>query len=285
MEEPPSYRPTPIDREWREEMTDTVTTQVKRELSGNTLLLTLDGPKSRNAVSPPVYAALQEQLIQAADDPAVRAIVLSGANGFFCSGGDVNNLKRSASQPLHEVSRSTDGLNAMIKWVRACPKPVIAAVEGGAAGVGISLALACDLIVASQAAKFTVAYVRIGLTPDGGVTHFLSAGLPRQLVTEMCLLGKPVVADVLAHHGLINRVVPEGSALDAALELSSALAQGPAGAMAKIKQLIEVAPKNDLATHLDAEARGMNQSRYTAEAKEGTRAFLEKRKPDFNVGN
>lgn len=262
-------------------MTETASTQLKRELKANTLLLTLDGPKSRNAVSPPVYAALQEQLVQAADDPEVRAIVLYGANGFFCSGGDVNNLKRSSSQPMHEVTRNTDGLNAMIKWMRVCPKPIVAAVEGGAAGVGVSLVLACDLVVASQSAKFTVAYVRIGLSPDGGVTHFLSAGLPRQLVAEMCLLGKPVTAEILARHGVINRVVPEGSALDAALELSGSLERGPAGAMAKIKQLIEDAPKNDLATHLDAEARGMNHARYTAEAKEGTLAFLEKRTPDF----
>ena len=265
-------------------MTETVTTELKRTLTENTLLLTLDGPKSRNAVSPPVYAALQEQLVKAADDPEIRAIVLYGANGFFCSGGDVNNLKRSSSQPMHEVTRNTDSLNAMIKWMRLCPRPIIAAVEGGAAGVGVSLVLACDLVVASQTAKFTVAYVRIGLTPDGGVTHFLSAGLPRQLVAEMCLLGKPVGADTLAHHGLINRVVPEESALDAALELSGTLALGPAGSMAKIKQLIEEAPKNDLATHLDAEARGVNLARYTDDAKEGTRAFLEKRKPDFTSG-
>lgn len=260
-----------------------VTTQLKRELRANTLLLTLDGPDSRNAVSPPIYAALQEHFIQAADNPEVKAIVLHGANGFFSSGGDVNNLKRSSSQPMHEVTRNTDSLNAMIKWMRACPKPIIAAVEGGAAGVGVSLVFACDLVVASQSAKFTVAYVRIGLTPDGGVTHFLSAGLPRQMVAEMCLLGKPISVDVFERQGLINRKVPEGSALKTALELSGSLERGPKGAMATIKQLIEDAPKNDLATHLDAEAIAINRARYTAEAKEGTLAFLEKRKPDFSI--
>lgn len=259
-----------------------VTTQLRREVRANTLLLTLDGPKSRNAVSPPIYTALQEHLVGAADDPEVRAIVLFGANDFFCSGGDVNNLKRSSSQPMHEVTGNTERLNAMIKWMRACPKPIVAAVEGGAAGVGVALVFACDLVVASQSAKFTVAYVRIGLTPDGGVTQFLSAGLPRQMVAEMCLLGRPVTADVLERHGLINRMVPDGSALEAALELSGRLEQGPMGAMAKIKQLIEAAPKNDLATHLDAEADGINRARYTAAAKEGTLAFLEKRKPDFS---
>ncbi|MEM9107314.1 MAG: enoyl-CoA hydratase-related protein, partial [Pseudomonadota bacterium] len=153
----------------------TTATQLHHEMKNNTLLLTLDGPKSRNSVSPPIYSALQEHLVRAADDPQVRAIVLYGANDFFCSGGDVNNLKRSSSQPMHEVTGNTDRLNTMIKWMRACPKPIIAAVEGGAAGVGVSLVLACDLIVASLSARFTVAYVRIGLTPDGGVTHFLSA--------------------------------------------------------------------------------------------------------------
>ncbi|MEM9107753.1 MAG: enoyl-CoA hydratase-related protein, partial [Pseudomonadota bacterium] len=102
------------------------------------------------------------------------------------------------------------------------------------------------------------------------------------LVAEMCLFGKPIGADVLERHGFINRVVPDGSALETALKLSGSLETGPAGAMAKIKQLIEDAPKNDLATHLDAEANGINRARYTAEAKEGTLAFLEKRKPDFS---
>lgn len=257
------------------------TTEITSELRDRILLLTLDGPKSRNAISPPIYAALQAHMIDAADNPEVRAIVLHGANGFFCSGGDVNNLKRSATLPMREVTRNTDALNAMISAIRNCPKPVIASVDGGAAGAGFSLALACDFIVASEGAKFIVAYVKIGLTPDGGVTHFLASSLPRQLVSEMCLMGKPVTAEMLCQHGIVNSTVPLGEALSGAFTMATRLAAGPQMAMAKIKSLITAAPGNDLLTHLEEEARGINQARFTDEGKEGTTAFLEKRKPNF----
>lgn len=256
-------------------------TNVLSELRDRTLLLTLDGPKSRNAINPQIYAALQDHIIDAGQNPDIRAIVLHGANGFFCSGGDVNNLKRSATLPMRDVTRNTDALNAMISTIRNCPKPLVASVEGGAAGAGFSLALACDLIVASEGAKFIVAYVKIGLTPDGGVTHFLTSSLPRQLVSEMCLMGKPVLAEALCRHGVVNSITPVGGALDGAMDIAATLATGPQLAMAKIKSLITLAAGNDLASHLEEEARGINQARFTDEGREGTTAFLEKRKPDF----
>jgi len=256
-------------------------TNVLSELRNNVLLLTLDGPKSRNALSPPVYAALQGHIIDAGENPDVRAVVLHGANGFFCSGGDVNNLKRSTTLPMRDVSKSTDALNAMISTIRNCPIPVVASVEGGAAGAGFSLALACDLIIASEKAKFIVAYVKIGLTPDGGMTHFLSSSLPRQMVSEMCLLGKPVFAETLHSHGIINTITPVSEALSGAMDVAATLAVGPQLAMAKIKSLIASAATNDFSTHLEKEARGINLARFTDEGKEGTAAFLEKRKPNF----
>lgn len=258
-----------------------MTTNLLAERQNGVLLLTLDGQKSRNAISPPIYAALQDHIIDAGEDDDIRAVVLQGANGFFCSGGDVNNLKRSATLPLRDVTKNTDALNAMIMVIRNCPKPVIAAVEGGAAGGGFSLVLACDLIVASEGAKFIVAYVKIGLTPDGGVTHFLTSALPRQLVSEMCLLGKPVSAEVLCQHGIVNNIPAVGEALAGAMQMAAAFEMGPKLAIATIKSLIGVAPNNDLATQLEVEARGINQARFTAEGKEGTAAFLEKRKPIF----
>lgn len=257
------------------------TTTLLSDLQDGILLLTLDGPKSRNAIGPLIYAKLQDHIIDAGQDPDIRAIVLHGANGFFCSGGDVNNLKRSATLPMRDVTRNTDALNAMITAIRNCPKPVVAAVEGGAAGAGFSLVLACDLIVASAGAKFIAAYVKIGLTPDGGITHFLTSALPRQLVSEMCLMGTPVSAEVLCAHGIVNKTAPAGQALNVAMEMAARLAVGPQLAMAKIKSLITSASSNALATHLQDEAYGINQARFTDEGKEGTTAFLEKRKPNF----
>ncbi|WP_037915620.1 oxepin-CoA hydrolase, alternative type [Sulfitobacter sp. 20_GPM-1509m] len=256
-------------------------TKVHSERDGNILMLSLDGPETRNSISPPTYRALQSQIITAGEDPQVGAIVLTGLNGFFSSGGNINNLKESTKLTLAEVAGNTDALNAMILTIRACPTPVIAAVEGGAAGAGMSLALACDMIVAAAGAKFVVAYVKVGLTPDGGVTHFLSEGLPRQLVSEMCLTGAPVEAERLHSFGVVNTVVPAGETRAAAAKIAARMAVGAVGAMAVIKSEIAAAPHNDLATQLVLEARGINAARFGDEAAEGLAAFLEKRAPDF----
>ena len=258
-------------------------TTLVHERHGPVLVLTLDGATTRNSISPPVYRQVQAAVIDAGTDPSVRAIVLSGANGFFSSGGNIQALQASTQKTMAEVTASTDALNAMIKAVRDCPRPLVAAVEGGAAGAGASLALACDMIVAARDARFTIAYVRIGLTPDGGVTQFLTQSLPRQLVAEMCMLGQPVGAERLHALGVVNAVCAPGAALASALELAGRLAAGPVQALARIKALIEAAPGNDLATHLDREAEGINHARFGAEAREGLTAFLEKRTPDFTA--
>ncbi|MAW88824.1 MAG: enoyl-CoA hydratase [Phyllobacteriaceae bacterium] len=257
-------------------------TVLKAEQEGTIRVLTLDGPQSRNSIGPENYRDLQRRIIDAAEDSSVRAIVVSGAGGFFCSGGNVTNLQRSAAGTMAEATANTDALNAMILAIRHCPKPVIAAVEGGAAGAGFSLALACDLIVAAQGARFLVSYVKVGLTPDGGVTHFLTGALPRQLVGELCLLGRPASAERLHAAGVVNTLSEPGRALGDAMALAGELTAGASGAQAVIKAEIAAAPFNDLASQLDLEARGINRARFGAEAREGLAAFLEKRKPEFH---
>lgn len=259
----------------------TPTTDVRAEIDGAVITLTLDGPQTRNSISPPVYRAIQDHIISAGQDPAIRAIVLNGDHGFFSSGGNINNLQASALSTMAEVSRNTDALNSMILAIRECPTPVVAAVEGGAAGAGLSLVLACDMIVAAEPAKFVVAYVKVGLAPDGGITHFLREGLPRQIVSEMCLTGDPVTAERLHMLGIVNSVVPAGEVITKAQDVASRLARGAAGAQGVIKAEIAAAPHNDLATQLVLEARGINTARFGAEAAEGLAAFVEKRKPAF----
>lgn len=265
-------------------MTNTNTgtaTVLMQEQHGAIRVLTLDGPQSRNSISPPLYRDLQAGVIEAGEDPTVRAVVLTGRGSFFCSGGNIQNLRRSAEGTMAEATANTDALNAMIMAIRNCPRPVIAAVEGGAAGAGFSLALACDLIVAARGAKFVISYVKVGLTPDGGVTHFLSGALPRQLLGELCLLGRPASAERLHAAGVVNVLSEPGGALAGAMALAGELADGPSGAQAVIKAEIAAAPFNDLATQLDLEARGINRARFGAEAREGLVAFMEKRKPVF----
>lgn len=261
-------------------MSDVSKVETQRE--GAVLLITLSGPKSRNAIGPDVYVAVRDAVVDAGNDRDIRAIVLTGAGGFFSSGGNINALKDSAKGPLSAVTSNTDRLNAMIRAIVDCPTPVIAAVEGGAAGAGVALALSCDLIVAAKDAKFTAAYVRVGLSPDGGVTYFLRAGLPRQLVNELCMLGKPILAEQLATFGVVNELADPGQAQATGMALAQKIAAGPPQAIQSIKHLVNAAEHNELTTHLWEEADRINQARYGVEAAEGLQAFLEKRKPDFS---
>ena len=258
-------------------------TELRSEIIDDSIrVLTLDGVKTRNSIGRAQYDAVREAIVDAGEDTGIRAIILTGAGGFFSSGGNVASLKESRNLPMSEVSRSTDALAAMILAIRSCPTPVIAAVEGGAAGLGVSLALSCDMIAASDTAKFTAAYVKIGLTPDGGATHFLTDSLPRQLVSEMCMLGRPVSASRLHAAGAINTLCAEGGAMEAALDLARACAAGASQAIAVIKSEIASARGNGLAEQIDLEGRNINHARYGKEAGEGLQAFLEKRKPQFS---
>ncbi|MFW2589400.1 oxepin-CoA hydrolase, alternative type [Sagittula sp. SSi028] len=253
---------------------------IDSQWNGPVLTLTINGPQSRNSISGPQFDALRATVIDAPLQGA-RAIVITGAAGYFCSGGNIHKLKESAARPRAQSAAGTDALNAMIRAVHDAPVPVICAMEGGAAGAGASLALACDMIVAAEGASLVIAYVKVGLSPDGGATHFLRSALPRQLAMEMCLLGRPMPVERLHQFGVVNEVVAKGAALAQATDLAARLARGPAQAIATIKHEVNTAPRNDLLTHLALEADGINRARYGAEAAEGLAAFLEKRKPDF----
>src|SRR3984885_15437145 len=162
--------------------------------SASTLVLTLSIPGARNALHPDMYAAGIEALDSAERDPSVRAIVITGADQFFCAGGNLNRLLENRAKDPSVQAQSIDMLGEWIAALRSSSKPVIAAVEGAAAGAGFSLALACDLIVAAADAKFILSYGRIGLSPDGGATWSLMQALPRARVQQMVWLGEPITA-------------------------------------------------------------------------------------------
>ena len=160
---------------------------VRRE--GEVLILSNNNVAARNALSPQFYAALTAALHSAAQDDSIGAVVLTGEGGHFCSGGDLRQLALRRDLPEAERRNKLEGLHDLIRALRDCPKPVIAAVEGAAAGAGLSLALACDMLVAAKNSVFSVAYVKVGLTPDGGATAFLAEFVSRQVLTELCLTG------------------------------------------------------------------------------------------------
>lgn len=247
----------------------------------STLTLTLSNPGSRNALHPDMYAAAIEALSTAERDPSIRAVVLTGADRFFCSGGNLNRPLENQGKDRSEQTASIDSLHGWIEAIRDCPKPVIAAVDGAAVGAGFSLALACDLIVAGASAKFAMTYVKLGLTPDGGGSWFLARALPRQLATEILIEGKPVLAPRLHELGVINKLVPDGEALDAALLWAEELAALSPNAVERIKSLTLEAQTNTLPQHFDAEKRHFVESLHHRDAQEGIAAFFEKRKPNY----
>ncbi|MCE8509404.1 enoyl-CoA hydratase/isomerase family protein [Ruegeria pomeroyi] len=247
---------------------------------GDRLVVVNMNSARRGALSPDLYAAIAEAMERAAE-PRIRAVILSSEGGFFCAGGDLNVLieRRQLSEP--ERRCKVDLLHDLIRAIRACPVPVIAAVEGGAAGAGASLALACDLLVAAEDAKISAAYVKAGLVPDAGLTSALARMLPRQLAMEMCLLARPVSAERMAELGVVNQLAAPGEAETQAHALADALAQGPRGAQGVIRQLVAEAYEASEAQQLDAERDAMARAAGGDEAAEGIAAFLDKRKPRF----
>ena len=256
--------------------------QLLVEQRGPVLLLTISNPEARNALGPEIYVGAQAAFAASATDPSVRAIVLTGADGVFCGGGNLNRLQETQKTrtPAYQAE-SIENLHRLTRAMRTCPKPIIAAVEGPAAGAGFSLALNCDLIVAAEDAKFIMAYVKIGVSPDGGGSYTLSTLLPRQLAFELMATGDPIGAPRLHALGVVNQVTAPGQALDAALKLGDRLANGAVIAQARIKRLIGHAAEAHFSAHLDLERDNFAQALFEPEAREGIAAFLEKRKPDF----
>lgn len=248
---------------------------------GAVLILSNNNPAVRNAISTELYVGLTEALQAAAVDPSVGAIVITGEGGHFCAGGNLRNILTRREQPLAARRLRLEGLHNLVRTLRDCPKPVVMAVEGAAAGAGLSLALAGDMLVAAKNASFSVAYVKVGLTPDGGATAFLAEFVSRHVLTELCLTGDRVSGERMHQLGVVNRLTEPGEALAAAVALAQQVATGPELAMARIKMLCRAAPRNTLEQQLELEAQYMPLSQETAESLEGINAFLEKRNADF----
>jgi enoyl-CoA hydratase/carnithine racemase len=252
------------------------------ERQGAALILTLSDPATRNTLSPQVYAAGVEALNTADADATVRAVILRGEGAHFCAGGDLNRLAGVRQRGPDEQGRNIDGFHAWVQAIREIPKPVIAAVEGHAAGGGCSLALACDFIIAAEGARFTMSYGRAGLSPDGGGTWHLARTLPRATLLQMLWLPEPMTARRWHELGLVNAVVDDGQALNQALQWAQRLAGMASNAVASVKALVEQAPARALPAHLTAEREQFIANLFHDNAGEGLAAFFDKRRPNFS---
>ena len=248
------------------------------EDQGDRLVVWNGNAGKRGALSPELYATLTDAF-EMAKDKRIRAVILTSEGDFFCAGGDLSVLIERRN--LSEVERQdkVDDLHDLIRYIRSSPVPVIAAVKGGAAGAGVSLALVCDFVLAQPDALFTAAYVKAGLVPDGGLTASLARLVPRTLAMEMCVLAEPVSAERLAAAGAITAVTDD--VVSAAHTLADRVAAGPRVAQGVIRSMVADAYDASEAAQLDRERDAMARAAGEAEAGEGIAAFLEKRKPNF----
>ena len=255
--------------------------QILSTSQGRTMVLTLSNPGQRNALGPEMYAAGVEALNAAETNPEVRSVVITGEGALFCAGGDLRRLQANRQQDPSVQAQSIEGLHNWIEAVRTFPKPVIAAVEGAAAGAGFSLALACDFIVAASDAVFVMAYSNVALSPDGGASWSLAHALPRQLASELLMAGERIATPRLHALGLVNRVTDPGQALDGALALAENLNARAPNVLASIKELLNEAPQATLTQQLAQERAHFVRNLHHPNAGAGIAAFLAKQTPRY----
>ena len=251
------------------------------ERNGAVLVLTISDPATRNTLSAQALAAGIEALGVAESDPQVRAVILRGDGAHFCAGGNVHGLaeRREAGRPAQR--EMLERLHQFVEALRVFPKPIIAAVEGAAAGAGFALALACDLIVAAEDAQFTMSYARLGLSPDAGSSWNLLQSLPRMLAQRMIWLAEPASAAQLHSAGIVGWLVARGQSSTEALQIANRLAAMAPNALASAKELVQQAPNRSLHQQLAAERDHFIDNLFDDNGAEGLQAFFAKRAPRF----
>jgi 2-(1,2-epoxy-1,2-dihydrophenyl)acetyl-CoA isomerase len=259
---------------------------IQLEMRDSVCLLTLNRPDRLNALTVEVAKDFKAAIDEAIERGA-RAIVLTGAGRAFSAGGDLREMQEIAKKDGRVEAFFDEPLrllNDAIVLIRETPVPFIAAVNGVASGGGCNLALACDLVIAAESAKFNQAFIKIGLTPDCGGTFMLPRLVGWKRATELLFTGELVGARAAAEMGMINLVTPDDELMSRAMAMAEKLAQAPTAAIAEIKKLLEASATNDLRSHLDLERETQIESGKTKDFVEGVSAFLEKRPPRFVGG-
>src|SRR5579883_1891522 len=265
--------------------------------------ITLNRPETLNALGGDVVPLLAQYLAQCETDPSVRVVVITGAGRGFCSGGDVRGqvarreldpaaqeraaeqarlgapLPNNIEERVYDLHRRQCGISARLHEL---PKPAIASINGPAAGAGLSIALACDLRIASDRARFTTAFRNVGLSGDFGGSYFLPRLVGDGVARELYFTGRVIDAAEALRVGIVNRVVAHEALEEETLALARTIADGPVGVYARMKRNLNLAAHADLRTVLESEALNMTLSGLALDAREAGRAFVEKRKPQFS---
>jgi 2-(1,2-epoxy-1,2-dihydrophenyl)acetyl-CoA isomerase len=258
---------------------------IEIELDGRIGTLTLNRPDALNAMSPELIGELMTAAAWLADRAPIRALIITGAGRAFCSGGDVNWFKRGVTTDEvdlpSEVRRGAEALHNAIVDIRRIPYPVIAAINGPAAGAGMSLALSADIRIASEDAFLAIAYGRIGASPDGGMTYFLPRVVGPAKALELALNDPNLDANAALEAGLVSEVVPADELLSRAREKAEKLAAKAPFYVRMAKRLLHESIENSLTDHLQLERHGIADSMATQDLKRGVTAFFGGEEPEF----
>jgi len=257
--------------------------EVLFEIRNHVAHITLDRPEAANALNVEMVKELEEVSLRCDEDPSVRAVLMTGAGKMFCGGGD---LKAFAAQPPAELpaylKKVTFYLHKAVHRFARMKAPVVVAVNGNAGGGGMSLALAGDIVLAAESARFTLAYTRVGLSPDGSSTYFLPRLIGLRRTMELALTNRTLSAREAESIGLITRVVPDDDLHRQAETLANELAQGATNAFGGVKRLLYAAANTSLDEQMELESETIADMARTADAQEGITAFLAKRAPKFS---
>jgi 2-(1,2-epoxy-1,2-dihydrophenyl)acetyl-CoA isomerase len=244
-------------------------------------LIRLNRPDNGNAIIPELARELLDVSIRCDEDQEIRSVVLTGNGNMFCVGGDLkafNSLAEGISRYIVEAAHAFHAAISRFNWMDA---PVVGAINGTAAGGGLSLALTTDIAIAASSAKFTMAYTKAGLVPDGGSSYFLARIVGLRRAKEMALLNPVLSAEKAMEWGLVNRVVADDQVLSAALEIAHQLAKGPTRSFGETKRLILTGATESLESQMERESRLIAAMADSADGREGIAAFVAKRIPDF----
>lgn len=260
-------------------------TGVVTEIDDGVATVALNRPEVLNALDPEMARNLHDALTSVADDEDVRCVVLRGAGDGFMAGGDIGYFKRSLpaleAGEVHELDSIFEHVHGIVAALRTMPAPVVGALHGAVAGFGVSLAAACDLAVAAEDTRFTLAYCRIATTPDGGSSYILPRVIGFRKAMELALLGDPFDARDALALGLVNRVVPAEQLESAVREWADRFRRGPRLAYARTRALLYGSLDNSFEAQIELEERSFKECARTADFAEGVTAFIEKRRPKF----
>jgi len=252
------------------------------DVKNHVATVTLNRPESLNAFNPKLSEDLLLCLLECEERKDVRAVVITGAGKAFCAGGDVKGMAGELDKsPSQFLKRVTHNLHAAISSITRMEKPVIAAVNGVAAGAGFSLAIACDMALASESARFTMAYTRIGLVPDGSSTYMLPRLIGLRKALELIYTNKVLSAKEAKELGLINRVIEDQNFSPEVEKFASELAKGPTLAFGLAKRLMQLGVNETLETQMENEREFIAKASKSEDFREGVLSFLEKREPGF----